>query len=214
MHSTVNIPATHVMLIDDHVLMAEGFRELLLRILPSGSSIHVFSSIEMARESLQKREYGIMLTDLMMPGQNVIDFVTYCRKSYSDMIILFVSSVIDVASIKACLAAGAHGYLSKAIDPREIKLALEYTHKGKKFVSSDLTGRLADSILSTENTILTNKELEVLRLIAAGNKTKKIAEMLFVSPITIMSHKRNVMRKLDLHSSTELVRYAYENNLI
>lgn len=214
MHSTVNIPATHVMLIDDHVLMAEGFRELLLRILPSGSSIHIFSSVEMARESLQKREYGIMLTDLMMPGQNVIDFVTYCRKSYSDMIILFVSSVIDVGSIKACLAAGAHGYLSKAIDPREIKLALEYTHKGKKFVSSDLTGRLADSILSTENTILTNKELEVLRLIAAGNKTKKIAEILFVSPITIMSHKRNVMRKLDLHSSTELVRYAYENNLI
>ena len=214
MHSTADIPSMHVMLIDDHLLVAEGFRELLLKILPADSSVDVFSSVEVARQSLKMKDYGVLMTDLIMPGQNVMDFVTYCRRNYSGMIILFVSSVVDAGSIKACLAAGANGYVSKAIDPREIKLALEYTHNGKKFVSSDLSGRLADSILSMENTILTHKELEVLRLIAAGNKTKKIAEMLYVSPITIMSHKRNVMRKLNLHSATELVRYAYENNLI
>lgn len=214
MHDISYIPATPVMLIDDHILVAEGFRELLLKILPPDSVINVFSSIDRAKESLEAQPYGIVITDLVMPGQSVMNFITTTRRQYADIIILVISSVLDTSSIKACLAAGANGYLSKATDPREIKLALEYTNRGRKYISGDLSGRLADSILSTENTILTNKELEIIRLIAAGNKTKNVAEMLFVSPITIMTHKRNIMRKLNLHSSTELVKYVYENNLI
>ena len=214
MYNTVDIPATNVMLIDDHILVAEGLRQLLLRILPSGSEVAVFSSVDRAAENLESGNYGIIMTDLIIPGQSVMSFITNCRRQYQTIIILVVSSVIDTSSIKACLAAGANGYLSKATDPREIKLALEYIHKGRKYVSGDLSGRLADSILSTENKILTNKELEIIRLIAAGNKTRDIADMLYVSPITIMTHKRNIMRKLNLHSATELVKYVYENNLI
>jgi DNA-binding NarL/FixJ family response regulator len=214
MFSTADIPATNVMLLDDHILVAQGFRELLLKILPAGSGVSVFSSVDKAKDSLQISNYGLIITDLVMPGQSVMDFISLCRKNYRDIIILVVSSVIEISSIKACLAAGANGYLSKASDPGEIKLALEYTHKGKKFVSSDLSGRLADSILFAENNLLTSKELEVIRLIAGGNKIGKIAEQLFISPITVMTHKRNIMRKLDLHSATELVKYVYENNLI
>jgi DNA-binding NarL/FixJ family response regulator len=214
MYNTANIPVTNVMLIDDHVLVAEGFRELLLKILPADCTVEVFSSVDAAKDNLHKSRYGLIITDLVMPGQSVIGFITSCRKSYQNIVILVVSSVIDNSSIKACLAAGANGYLSKASNHAEIKLALEYTHKGKKFISSDLSGRLADSILFSENNLLTSKELEVIRLIAAGHKTKSVAEKLFVSPITIMTHKRNIMRKLDLHSVTELVKYVYENNLI
>lgn len=214
MFNTVDVPITNVMLLDDHVLVAEGFKQLLLKILPQGSVINIFSSIDRAKESLQTDKYGVIITDLIMPGQSVMNFIPFCRKSYEDIIILVISSVMDSSSIRACLAAGANGYLSKAIDAREIKLALEYTYNGRKFVSSDLSGRLADSILSLESTTLTSKELEIIRLIAAGNKTKKVAEMLFVSPITVMTHKRNIMRKLNLHSATELVKYVFENNLI
>ena len=214
MNNTVDIPATNIILVDDHVLVAEGFKQLLLKILPEGSQVDVFSSVDRAKDSLQTSNYGVIITDLIIPGQSVMNFITSSRRSYNNIVILVISSVIDVSSIRACLAAGANGYLSKATDPREIKLALEYTHKGRKFVSGDLSGKLADSILSTENTTLTNKELEIIRLIAAGNNTKKVAEMLYVSPITIMTHKRNIMRKLDLHSATELVKYVYENNLV
>lgn len=214
MYNTVDIPVTNVMLVDDHVLVAEGFKELLLKILPLGTVINVFSSLDRAKDSMEAHHYGVVITDLVMPGQSVIDFIAYCRRSYPSTIVLVVSSVIDTSSIKACLAAGANGYLSKAIDPHEIRQALEYTFNGRKFVSSDLSGKLADSILSAENSTLTKKEIEIIRLIAAGNKTKNVAEMLFVSPITIMTHKRNIMRKLNLHSATELVKYVYENNLI
>lgn len=214
MYNTVDLPITNVMLVDDHVLVAEGFKELLLKILPEGSVINVFSSVDQATNSLKTGKYDIIITDLIMPGQSVMSFISSCRRNFESTIILIVSSVIDTSSIKACLSAGANGYLSKATDPREIKLALEYTFKGRKYISGDLSGKLADSILSTENEILTNKELEIIRLIAAGHKTKNVAEMLFVSPITIMTHKRNIMRKLKLHSVAELVKYVYENNLI
>ncbi|MBE9460580.1 LuxR C-terminal-related transcriptional regulator [Dyadobacter subterraneus] len=214
MYTSVEIPVTKIMLLDDHVLVAEGFKQLLLKIVPQGSVIDIFSSIDRAKESLQTGEYRVVITDLIMPGQSVMNFIPFCRKSYADIIILVVSSVMDTTSIRSCLAAGANGYVSKAVDAREIKLALEYTYNGRKFVSSDLSGKLADSILSLESTTLTSKELEIIRLIAAGHKTKNVAEMLFVSPITIMTHKRNIMRKLNLHSATELVKYVFENNLV
>lgn len=213
MYSRSDISAARLMLVEDHVLVAEGFRELLKRMLPSGAVIDLFSSTETATAALKTMPYGILITDLIMPGQNVMSFITSCRKSYADLIILVVSSSMDSNGIKACFAAGANGYLSKAVSPGEIKLALEYTMAGKKFVSADLAGKLADNIFSVENTVLTNKEREVLALIGAGKRTKEIADMLFVSPITVMTHKRNIMRKLDLHSVTELVRYVFNNNL-
>lgn len=214
MHHDDDIPQLDVMLIDDHALFAEGVRELLFKILPSGSEISLFSSVAKAKESLQTRSYRVVITDLVMPGQNVLDFIAYCHRNYSETVILVISSVIEASSIKACLTAGANGYMSKAIRLNEIRLALECTLQGRKYVSSDLSGRLADSILSMENTTLTNKELEVLRLIAGGIQTKKIADMLHVSPVTIITHKRNILRKLNLHSATELVKYAFENNLV
>lgn len=213
MDHSIEMQPTWVMVIDDHILVAEGIKELLTKILPLGSKVHVAPSTEKAVERLNTGKYGVILTDLIIPGERVTDFIKFCRRTYNGMIILVVSSAVDTNSIKACLAAGANGFLSKAIDLREMKLALEYTMKGRKFISSDLSGKLADSILFNENTTLTNKEIEVLRMISAGHSTKKVAEILFVSPITIMSHKRNIMRKLELHSVTEMVKYAYENNL-
>lgn len=206
--------ATNVLLLDDHALVAEGFRALLNKILPDGSIIHAFTSTDKAKQDLQTFPCNFVITDLIMPGQQVMEWITYIRKTYPDIIILIISSVIDINSIKECLSLGVHGYISKATHPDEIRLAMENTFSGRKFISSDLSGKLASSILSIENTTLTKKEMEVLRLIAAGHKTRIIAEMLHISPITIMTHKRNLMQKLNLHSAVELVKYAYDNHLI
>lgn len=201
------------MLVDDHVLVSEGLRELLLRMLPAGTIIDTFPAVDAATAALNAAGYQILITDLIMPGQNVMSFITASRRSHPELVILVVSSSVDSNGIKACFAAGANGYLSKAVSPGEIKLALEYTRAGKRFVSGDLAGKLADNIFSTENTVLTSKEREVLALIGAGKRTSEIAEMLFISPVTVMTHKRNIMRKLDLHSVSELVRYVFNNNL-
>jgi len=214
MQYKIDIQRINVLLIDDHSLVAEGFRQLLTKMLPADSSINIFDSIEKAKTSLQKIQYDFVLTDLVMPGQQVYDFISHLRAHYPDLIILVVSSVIDTNTIKECLSSGIHGYISKATTPGEIKFAFENTYKGLKFIRSDLSGRLAGSVLHIEHTNLTKKELEVLRLLAAGHKTKVVADLLHVSPITIMTHKRNLMHKLNLHSVVGLVKYAYDHHLI
>lgn len=214
MKNSINIPSVNILLIDDHSLVAEGLKELLLKMLPSGCSITVFSETTKASNELQSGHYDFVVTDLIMPGQNVLEFIAETRNAFPKLIILVVSSVIDTNSIKECLTSGANGYISKGTPPQEIKFAFENTYSGNKFISSDLAGRLAGSVLSIENTALTKKEVEVLRLIAAGHNTKKVAEMLHVSPITIMTHKRNLMQKLDKHSVVGLVKYAYDNHLV
>lgn len=210
----IEIPVVNILLIDDHPLVAEGLKELLKKMLPDGCIINVFNSIEKVKISLQKTHYDFALTDLVMPGQQVPDFITFMRSNYPDLIIMVISSSIDTNTIKECLSLGIKGYISKSINPDELKFAFENTYKGRKFISSDLSGRLASSVLAVENTALTKKELEVLRHLASGHTTKKVAEMLHVSPITIMTHKRNLMQKLNLHSVVGLVKYAYDNHLV
>ncbi|KAA0992063.1 LuxR C-terminal-related transcriptional regulator [Dyadobacter aurulentus] len=214
MHNIAEIPVSDILVIDDHVLVAEGFKELLLKILPSGSRVDALHSIDKAKLAISEGNYKFVITDLLIPGQDALEFISFCRNNFTNLVIIVITGITEANSIIACLTAGANGYLSKAIDPLDIKLALEYTFGGKKFISNDLSGKLAESILSTENTILTNKELEIIRSIASGNSTKVTAEMLFISPITVMTHKRNILRKLGLHSATEMVKYAYDNNLV
>lgn len=210
---TIDIPVVNIFLVDDHSLVAEGFKQLLKGMLPEGSNIDVFHSIDKAKDSLSKNNYDYAITDLMMPGQRVPEFISYMRTHYPELIILVVSSIGDINSVKECLALGINGYISKGTTPDEFKFAFEHTYKGRKFISSDLSGKLASSVLSIENTTLTKKELEVLRLLSMGHNTKKVAELLFVSPITIMTHKRNLMQKLNIHSIVGLVKYAYDNHL-
>lgn len=213
MQATINIPDANILLIDDHLLVAEGLKELLIKMLPAGRVVDVADSVARAKVFLQTGHYDFVLTDLIMPGQQVPAFITYLRSTFPGIIILVVSSVIDTNTIKECLALGVNGYISKGTSPEEIKFAFENTYSGRKFISSDLSGRLAGSVLSVENTTLTKRELEVLRLLAAGHNTRVVAEMLHVSPVTIMTHKRNLMQKLDLHSVVALVKYAYDNHL-
>lgn len=214
MRSKIDIGQVSTMLIDDHSLVAEGFKELLKKMLPDNCIIAMFDNIEKAKNEIQATHYDYVLTDLVMPGQDVSEFIKYLRKNYPELIIFIVSGVIDTNTVKECLLLGINGYISKGVSPDEIKLAFENTHNGRKYISSDISGRLASSFLSIEKTTLTKKEVEVLRLLAAGHSTKIIAEMLYISPITIMTHKRNLMSKLNLHSVVALVKYAYDNKIV
>lgn len=214
MGDPINIPAVNILLLDDHSLVSEGLKALLMKMIPEGCMIQVFDSIEKAKQSLREYRYSFVLTDLMMPGQQVPQFITHIRSAYPEIMIIVITSVIDSNTVKEFLALGVHGYLSKCVGPDEIKLAFENAYKGRVYISSDLTGRFASNVLSLDNTTLTKKELEVLRLLAAGHATRMVAEKLFISPVTVMTHKRNLMQKLNLHSIVGLVKYAYDNHLL
>lgn len=209
----VALPPVRILLLDDHVLLNLGMYELLKKLLPE-SDIEFLEHTETARQRLQEKEFTFLITDYHMPGENVDEFIRYCRRTYPAMFIIVLSGMADLNTVKRCLQLKVNGFLSKSINNYELKVALERTYRGEVYISSDLTGRLAASFLNNETTDLTRKEMDVLLLVAKGKNVKAIAEELFISPSTVMSHRASIMRKLNVRSAAELVRYAYENNLI
>lgn len=207
MYEPSDIPACKMLVGDDHGLFAEGFKELLLKLTPKNCSVDVYTSIARVAASLEIQTYQFLFIDLLVPGENAITFITSFRERYPSLIIIVVSSVIEISTVETCLASGANGYISKAAGHEEIKKALEHTYRGERFISSDL-GAITRNRLSAENTLLSPTEQEVLQLIAAGLSTRNIADRLDISPVKIMTHKRSLMRKLNLDSAAALISYA------
>jgi DNA-binding NarL/FixJ family response regulator len=217
MTTPINLPPFTAILVDDHVLFGLGFVELVRTMSPQSKVIHV-STIEQAKVELLHNEYNFLFTDLLLPGGMgsvaTIDFIRSVKKEKPATIIVVISTVLEISKVKECFSVGCDGYLSKSISYIDLKLAIEQTYNGNKYLSSDLSGKLTSGLFSAEQSYLTNREMEVLRLIAEGHKVKKIAEILITSQYTVMAHRRNIMKKLDLHSAPELVKYAFENNLV
>ncbi|MES2777752.1 MAG: response regulator transcription factor [Bacteroidota bacterium] len=212
MFQPIDIPAFKALLVDDHIMFSQGLAELIKRTSPN-SEINCFSSVDKARAALDSVEYQFLLCDLVMPGSNTQDFITYSRKKYPSLLIIIVSSIMDIHTIKHCFSLGINAYISKAVNLFELRLAFEKTWNGDKYISSDLSGRLASNLFTAEKNQLTKKELEILQSVAAGNSVEKTAELFNVSPYTVLAHRRSIMAKLNLHSAAELVRYAFENKL-
>ena len=201
-----------IMLVDDHLMFSQGIAELLKKIAPR-SELSLFSSVQKAMIALEKSKYEFLICDLLIPGSNVIEFIAFCRKAYPDLYIIIVSSSMNAGNIKELFADGVHGYLSKAVTYNELKMALEKAYNGERYISSDLSGKMATVFFEERKTRLTRKELVILRTIADGKTVSETAKALSLSTATVMSHRRNIMFKLDLHSAAELVKYTFENNL-
>ena len=212
MDTSLDLPPLKILLLDDHLLILKGFSEILKSMSPE-SAIKFFTSVEKVKEELNKEKYDVLFSDLMMPGVNTREFITFCKKKYPDLIIIILSGIIEINVVKEFLTLGINGFISKVVSQEEVKMALVTTHRGETFVSSNLSGKLAFSLFAAENTSLSQRELEILRLIAAGHSVEKTAALLNISAFTILAHRRSIMKKLDLHSGDDLVKYAVENNL-
>lgn len=211
-NNSIDLPPLKILLVDDHLLILKGFSAILKSMSPE-STVKYYTSAEKIKEELAREKYDVLFSDLMMPGVNTREFIGFCKKKYPDMIVIILSGVMEINVVKEYLSIGVNGFISKVVSQEEVKLALETTHRGETFVSSNLSGKLAFSLFAAEKTSLTQRELEILRLIAAGHSVEKTASLLNISAFTILAHRRSIMKKLDLHSGAELVKYAFENNL-
>jgi DNA-binding NarL/FixJ family response regulator len=202
-----------VIILDDHLLLTEGLIELLKRIIPT-AEINAYAQVDLAKAALKISTYDFLLCDVMVPGDNIEEFVVYCRKNYPDLIIIMLTSVIDTDTVRKFFSYNVNGYMSKGTNFSEFKMALEKTYKGQTYISSDLSGRLVSSMFFEKESGLTPKELGLLRLIAAGHNTDKMAAILHISPHTVSAHRRSIMNKLGIHTSAGLVKYAFEHKII
>lgn len=215
MPNSIHIPDLRVLLLDDHEIFCQGLQELFFQLNGKPCLAYV-TTVEKCKEALSANAYSFLLCDVLIPNSDTKSFISYCRSTYPDLLIIMISTVIDVSTMKDFFKLGVNGYLSKSINIRELKTAFENVSAGKKYISADLNSRFTSSQLFinlTDKKNLSKKELEIIRLTATGKTVVEMAKVLSISRHTVISHRRNIMKKLNLHSGIEIVKYAYENNL-
>lgn len=204
-----------IILADDHPLIREGFRSLL------GKSEHFEIVGEAANgqqliELVEQLHPDIVLTDISMPVINGLVAIEKIKKENSDVKMVVLSMHEERAYIINALKAGAHGYLLKSVEGDELEKALLTIYEGGKYFSTAIGNVLAESVTrdQTETGDITPREKEVLELVAKGQSTKQIADVLRISIRTVETHRVNMLKKLKVNNTAELIRKSIDLKLL
>lgn len=197
---------------DDHILV----RQALLHSLERDGDIQFVGAFDDAGQAAAcavKQRADVLILDVAMPGQSPFEASRLAKKTNPDIKVVFLTGHNDDVFIRRAIEAGAHAYVLKSSDARELKLAIEKANRGEKHIPMAerfFNRRMEESALDS----LTAREREVLRMLAEGKTVKDVAVILGLSGKTIEAHKSNLMRKLDLHNKAELVHYAIAHKVI
>lgn len=201
---------------DDHKLFREGLTELLRKY----SDIKIIKSVADGFEFMQmaksQLDADIVLLDITMPNMDGFQVLKELKAIASPIKPIVISMYNDGNYIAKCAKMGAYGYLLKNTDEAELLLAIRTVNKGKKYFNAEISERMINFIAtqSISENVLSNKETEVLGLISKGLTTNEIATKLFVSSRTIETHRANILKKLEVKNSAELIKRAGEMNLL
>jgi two-component system response regulator NreC len=206
-----------VLLVDDHELMRQGLRS----ILESEGGVEVVGEAANGREAIElakKLTPQVVVMDVAMQDMNGIEATRQVRSACPGVKVIALSSHSDSRYVTAMLDAGASGYVLKANAYDDLRRALDAARRGKTYLCADVTESVVATSLrggGTDNvrTLLTAREREVLQLLAEGLSSPEIGQRLFVATSTVETHRRNVMRKLGIHSVADLTKYAIREGL-
>jgi DNA-binding NarL/FixJ family response regulator len=198
-----------ILIVDDHPMVREGLAGILAR--------HQMTVVGLAANGRQAIELhtehrpDVMLLDLRLPDQTGFDVIKSVLQTNPDARIIVLSSSEGDASIYAAITAGAKGYLVKGIDGATLAEQVRQVAAGGNCLSPEAAGKLANYVASKK---LSDREVEVLRLISRGNSNKEIAQMLFVTEDTIKMHVKKTLAKLGANDRTQAVVIAIQRGLL
>ena len=204
-----------VLLVDDHAIVSDGL-EALLNAVGTFDVINKHTSGNFALAYLKQFPVDIMISDYSMPDMDGLTLVKRAKLIRPDMKIIVLSMHDEALMIREMLAVGVDGYVLKKYAQQEIVNAIEMVHNGKKYFSNEVNKVLLSTLLPQEmpENSVTERELEVLKLLAQELSSKQIAEKLFISERTVETHRKNLMRKTGANNAIGLVRYAYAKKLL
>ncbi|NRR29404.1 response regulator transcription factor [Oxalobacteraceae bacterium] len=212
----MSIDAIRVLLVDDHAIARNGVRLML----GTADDIRVAGEASSAVDALRLlggQVFDVALLDITMPGKNGLDLLKQLRADYPRMAVLMLSTYSEEIYAVRALKLGAAGYLTKDAHTTVLVDAVRKAAAGGKHVSPALVEKLASLIgsgASANHETLSNRELEVFKLIAAGESLVKIGESLHLSPNTVTTYRGRILDKMGLSSNAELTRYALEHGMI
>jgi len=206
-----------IALCDDHPIFREGLKRILLQQSDIKVEAEVGSGAALL-ETMQGRHFDVVILDIALPDMNGLDVLKSLQASGKRAGVLVLSMHPEEHYARRVLKAGASGYLQKESPPEELLSAIRRIAKGGKYVTPSLAERLAVELEGNRDKapheLLSDREYQVLCLLAAGKGVKEIAQSLSVSAPTVSTYRARVLEKLGLTSTVELVRYALERGLI
>jgi two-component system, NarL family, response regulator NreC len=206
-----------VLLVDDHSVVRSGLR-MLLDSQDDIETVGEAGDMRTAVFETRALKPDVILMDMVMPGGSGIEATTAVLKEHSDAKVLVLSMQDDPSYVREAFAVGASGYVLKEAADAEVVAAIREVATGGRYVHPALGARLiaaeAEDRRRAEADPLSEREREVLRLLALGHTNQEIAKMLYISVRTAETHRAHIMQKLRLQTRAELVRYALEQGLL
>jgi len=210
-----------LLLVDDHQVVRSGLRMLL----GGESDVEIVGEAGTAKEALEavpKLKPNIVLMDIGLPDMSGIEATSEIKRLYPEVAVVALTIHEDEEYFFKMLEAGANGYVPKRAAPEELLTAIRAAAIGEVYLYPSLAKLLVKDFLAQDRASgeaagldgLTDREQEVLKYLADGATNDEIAEVLVISPKTVARHRENIMRKLNLHSRADLVRYAIRKGII
>ena len=206
-----------ILIADDHVLIREGLK----KILKAAPDLVVASEAQNAQEvldSVRKTDVDVVVLDISLPGRSGLEVLKELKQEYPRLPVLILSMHPEDRFATRSLKAGAAGYLTKECATEDLIYAIRRVVKGRKYVSTTLSEKLALQLETDAgkplHETLSNREYQVLCLIAMGKKAKDIAKDLSLSVNTINTYRARILEKMKMTKDAELIRYALQNRLV
>lgn len=205
---------TNLFIVDDHQLVVDGLHSLLINeelYTIVGSSNRPKEVIDM----LECLTVDVLLTDINMPEMTGVELTRNVKKRFPNIKVLALSMFGERQVVKEMIDAGISGYILKNTGKQELLDALDKIANGQNFFGEEVTKELMKSFANNdEGSHLTNREIEIIRLIENEYSNKKIADLLFISERTVETHRKNIFRKTGTQSIVGLLKYAYDHRII
>ncbi|MFN2426650.1 MAG: response regulator [Candidatus Binatia bacterium] len=205
-----------MLIVDDHAVLREGLRQIVAR-LPCEAEIGEAENGMEALARLREGEWNLVVLDISLPDRNGLDLLKQIKALYPKLPVLILSMHGEAEYAVRAFKSGAAGYLTKRTARTELVEAIQHISKGKRYITPavaeqlliDNSGGESDRPLS----VLSDREFQVLTMIASGLRIKAVAEQLGVSAKTVSTHRANILDKLRLQGTADLIRYAIARGL-
>ncbi|MHC1733890.1 MAG: response regulator [Bacteroidales bacterium] len=207
-----------IIITDDHPIVRQGIKQIL-----EDDRDQRFVVIDEATDSsdlLDKvlhNEYDVVLLDISLPGRSGLDILPDLKKRSPNARVIMLSMYPEEQYAVKALKSGASGYLTKSSAPEELISAVVKVSNGERYITSGLAEIITRNFFygsgEQPHDLLSARELEVIKLLASGNKLNQIAGILALSPKTVSTYRSRILEKLNLKTTAEIIRYAFNNNI-
>jgi two-component system, NarL family, invasion response regulator UvrY len=206
-----------ILIADDHAIIREGLKQILIGI----NDIEIIDETSNGKEVLTKVRsefYDIVVLDISMPDMNGLDILKQLKTEQPDLHVLILSIHPEDQYALRVLKAGASGYLTKTSAPEELVKAIVKISAGGKYISESLADLLSENLegkkLNLPHESLSDREYEVMCLIASGKTSDEIAKKLFISSNTVRTYRTRILEKMNMSDNSQIITYCIKNNLI